>query len=126
MNITREDVERLCELNKEQRIAFNSLQCAYAKCEKANILFHQVLDTLEAYNGNNIDKITDEDINGSVNGESIYCTQTLGAPSLKTANAWADDNHFVHLKHSLKITSANRTNNASPKRASIGNSQSGC
>jgi len=91
--MTKEDVQELIELTPEQEKAFNSLKRAYAKCVKEGIYFHQILDYLSPFNGNNIDTINDT---GDDNG--IYNIQWLNYPTLHTVCGWADDNHFVHFK----------------------------
>ena len=97
----KQEVSDLCGLNCEQKKAFNSLRRAYKKCLDKNIYFYQVLESLHAYNGNNVEKINDTDVLNQ-DGNSVFCTQWIYAPSLKITDAWADDNHFVHLKTGSK------------------------
>ena len=85
-----DDINELCELTDEQRKAFASLKRAYKKCLKTNIIFHQVLDTLHALNGNNVDKVDDF--------KTEYNLDYITVDSMKTVCSWADDTHYVHLK----------------------------
>jgi len=84
-------IESLCKLDEKQTKAFINLKKAYNKCLKSGIYFHQVLETLQAYNGNNISDIND-------NPEEGFCTQKLSINSMKITSGWADDNHYVHFQ----------------------------
>ncbi len=96
--MTREEIEDLCELNPEQAKAFKKLERAYKDCLKKEIYFHQVLETLHAFNGNNVKEIDDTDPDGNSLLDSPFCTQSLYQPCMQITDGWADDNHFVHLK----------------------------
>jgi hypothetical protein len=89
--MNNEEVELLCDLTEEQLKCFKELKRAYSKCVKSGIYFHQVLDTIHAFNGENVKEIDDNSDNG-------YCTQTIYVPFIHTVCSWADDNHYVHFK----------------------------
>ena len=84
-------VSELCELTKEQKKAFKKLKAAYNNCIDSGVFFHQVLSSLYALNGNNIEDIDDNSSNG-------FCIQYMDLPSMSITAAWADDTHYVHLR----------------------------
>jgi len=77
-------------LNKKQQSAFNRLKKAYKDCEKLKIEFVQVLNSLDAYNGEYVesygDKTSDFDEDRTINADELF-----PADSLKITDAWADD-----------------------------------
>jgi hypothetical protein len=58
-NMNKDKLEQLCFLTDKQRKTFKLLKSAYKKCLDEKIYFHQVLETLSAYNGINVDGIDD-------------------------------------------------------------------
>lgn len=95
--ITKAQVEDLCELNSEQLKAFKKLQRAYRDCLHKNIYFHQILDSLQAFNGNNVEMVDDTDVL-QMDSRSPFCIQSILIPIMKITSSWADDDHFVHFK----------------------------
>ena len=95
--MTNDEVQDLCDLNEEQLKTFKKLERAYQNCLKQNIYFHQVLDKIYPFNGNNVKEIDDTDTLGT-GCNSAFCTQFIFTKSMKITDPWADDNHFVHLK----------------------------
>jgi len=92
----KETANSLCELTNEQKKAFINLKKAYKRCLNSGIFFHQILDTLEAFNGNNVLTVDDTPDNG-------YCIQTLNIDYMKIVCGWADDDHYVHFRDN-KVT----------------------
>lgn len=82
------------ELNPEQQKAWESLTIALKKCEKTNICFYSVLDSLHALNGNNVRRVHDDPKIGGVN----LNFELLPSITIKGFGSWADDTHFVELK----------------------------
>lgn len=93
-----ETVNSLCDLTSEQKKAFTNLKKAYKRCLNSGIFFHQILESLHAFNGNNVRTVDDNPKDG-------YCIQTLDIDymNMSILSAWADDNHYVHFK-SKRIT----------------------
>jgi hypothetical protein len=84
-------VQELIELTPEQRKAWKRLEKAIKDFKQAGGAFYSVLDTLNAYNGNNVAFIdeTGEHFTGNVLFESI------DSPGL---TSFADDWHGITFK----------------------------
>jgi hypothetical protein len=90
-----DQADELIQLDTEQTKAFKALGRAYKKCINVGIYFHQVLESLQAFNGNNVECVNDTKEGG-------WLTQEMSPPDIKIVSAWADDNHYVHFKKSLE------------------------
>ena len=87
------------DLTEEQEKAWKSLQRAFKKCENANILWYQVLDTLSPLNGNIASSVETHDFcNDPDNAFSLE--GRTPDKSVKTTCGFADDEleHYVILK----------------------------
>lgn len=94
-----EDYQQAIDLTPEQKRAFSSLKRAVTRCRQANVYFYQVLDTLNALNGNNVQSvITDEDAQSrGFTRDHPSCLAFLDYPHVETTGAFADDAHFIVL-----------------------------
>ena len=86
-----DEAQDLVTLNVAQQSDFGSLKRALAKCSASGIYLYQVLDSLYALNGHHV-----KEVNDSFDG-GIYA-QDLIIPYVKTVDAWADDEHYVHFR----------------------------
>jgi len=89
--MNKDKLEQLCFLTDKQKRAFKSLKSAYEKCLNEKIYFHQVLETLSAYNGINVEDIDD-------NPDGGHSTMFFRPDAMKITCSWADDTHYIHLK----------------------------
>ena len=96
MELTQEEVQEKIELTPKQKKAFDAFIRAVNRCNKENVYFYQVLDSISALNGNNVVDI-DEVSNTSL-WDSPENLQWLEYPSIRVTCGWADDTHFVKLK----------------------------
>lgn len=88
------DQYNVSKLSDSQAKAFKSLQRAFKKCKKENILFYTVLETVHALNGNEVSVVHD-----SINGNEISDCIDLSNYIIDEGLAgWADDTHYVDFK----------------------------
>ena len=98
-NLTSDDYQDAIDLNRKQELAFNALIRSVKRCEKENIYFYQCMETLNALNGNNVERvICDTDHPDGNNSAAPDCLQDKDFPSVNTECSFADDNHFIILK----------------------------
>ncbi len=90
---SEEDYQNAIVLTHKQELAFNSLMRAAKRCEKENVYFYQVLDTLGALNGDNVAIVREGGENNAPN-----CLQFKHYPSFRLTDGWADDSHYIELK----------------------------
>ena len=101
--MTQDEVQELIDLNPAQKKAFNSLIRAVNKCRKENVYFYQVLESLHALNGDNVDAVVCPDdllykgCNTSGHDEERNL-QFLSFPTIDTTCSFADDTHYVVLE----------------------------
>ena len=98
--MTKEEVQQKIELTPNQKKAFNELEKAVKECRKTNIWFYQVLETLNALNGNNVQSVEciDDPANKGIIYEDPRNLQYLNYPGIETECSFADDTHIVKLK----------------------------
>ena len=85
------------DITVEQSKALKILERAFKKCKDANVYFHNCYGMLEAYNGDIVEKVDDDE-------DKFQCGN--GYP-VKTGYksdlvSWADDRHYVHFKLKLE------------------------
>jgi len=95
--MTIDDVQELIELTPKQKKSWIKLTRAWKECLINNILFYQNLDTLGAFNGENVASIIDYG-DGYPENDDPFAVQNLTWPSMQTTDAWADDQHKVVLR----------------------------
>ena len=95
-DLTESDYQDAIDLTHKQKLAFDALIRAVARCKKENVYFHQVLETTYGLNGNNVYTIVgDEDLD---HADGAGCLQYLCYPSVMITDGWADDDQFVVLR----------------------------
>lgn len=85
------------DLTKEQQQAFNSLSRALKKCEKANIHWYQVLETLHPLNGDVVECVRDLGTHEKMPLDAFPLGESY-IQSVITDCSWADDTHYVVFK----------------------------
>ena len=90
---SKEYVQKKIKLTTAQEGAFSALVKAIRRCEKEEIYFYMVLDTLSALNGKNVATVSDH-----LDYADPRNLQFLQYPSVRITDGWADDIHFVQLK----------------------------
>ena len=112
MELTQEEVQEKINLTPKQKKAFDSFIRAVKRCKKENIYFYQVLESVGALNGNNVDSVDEEEYyfmmypekrRPSVDEEfDSTCLHNLDYPEINITCSWADDTHYVKLKETNK------------------------
>ena len=104
-DLSEDEIYNLISLTARQVVAFEKLRKAFDDCKKENILLYQRVGRLTALNGNNVKGIhTDDDEYLSSTPENIVGNHKrclnfiILPPPIKTANEYADDNHYVQFK----------------------------
>lgn len=86
----------LSTLTPEQEKAFRALARAHKKCQKLNIKFYTVLETIHALNGNEIKKVlTDDDIDADAKhsvGDYVDLSHFIFDHGF---SGFSDDEHFI-------------------------------
>lgn len=80
------------KLNKEQKQAVKALERAFAKCVSTDVYFHNHYGKLIAYDGNIVSHVNDIET-------EISCRDGYVLKIEHRLDSWADDFHYVHLKH---------------------------
>jgi hypothetical protein len=80
------------ELTKDQDNAIRSLECAFKKCKDAGVYFHNCYGDLRAYDGAIVEKVDDDK-------DDMECVEGVSVETIYSLDSWADDCHYVHLKH---------------------------
>jgi len=88
-------------LTKEQSRAFNRLKKAVKACNDSNVYFYQVLDKVNALNGDNVEDVDNLEYT-NIEYEDERNLQYLSYPSVIMACGFADDTHVVILKDAGK------------------------
>jgi hypothetical protein len=98
------ETQRLIDLNDKQKKAFSKFISAVKACQKANVLFYQVLETIHGLNGDNIVGIHDgsPSVDYGKPTDRAHCLDDCSNPCVIVCDGWADDPHYVELEKSSK------------------------
>lgn len=84
-------------MTDRQEKAFKTLQRAVKRCQKENVLFYQVIDTITGMNGDNICMIHDG-CGGRMKMDAMRVDVIAGSLSSVTMeNSWPDEPQYVEL-----------------------------
>ena len=100
--LTDDQYQDAITLTHAQKLAFNAFKRAVARCDKEEVFFYQVLDTVYALNGYNVFDIQGGEDHVNNDADSPDCLQYKHYPYISFVDSWCDDNHFIVLNDSYK------------------------
>lgn len=93
-------VSQLIELTETQQRAWDRMVRAMRDFEKAGGQFYTVLETLNGYNGEYVERIDNE---GDFNTQDVYMPYYVSTG----LSGFADDKHFITLKEGVEVEEEN-------------------
>ena len=98
--LSKEEIQELIDLTPKQEKVWAQLKRAINACRKNKVYFYQVLESLYGLNGNNVERIEEEEFyyHMGIEQNKNANLQMLDYPGVNTACSWADDTHYVIVK----------------------------